>query len=56
MVNHHRPRDVHVPEADGMSAFETYKEVDGGVGAGGGELPDGVGETGVIDLLSFAVG
>lgn len=55
-MDHHGPRDIHISEADGMSPFQTDQEIDGGVGARGGELPDGVGEARVIGLLSFAVG
>lgn len=48
--------DVDVTEADCVASFETDEEVDGWVGACGGEFPDGVGETEVVGDLAFLVG
>lgn len=55
VVDDDRACDVHVAEADGVSAFEADEEVDGWVGACGGEFPDGVGEAEVVGDLAFFI-
>lgn len=47
--------DVDVAEADGVPPLEAHEEVDGRVGARRGELPDGLREAEVVDLLAFFI-
>jgi hypothetical protein len=47
--------NVDVAESDGLATFETDEEVDSGVGAALGEVPDALGEVGVISKLAGAV-
>jgi hypothetical protein len=56
VVDHHGARDAHVPEADRVPPLQAHEQVDGRVGARGGQLPDGVCEARVVYLLAYLVG
>lgn len=56
VMNDDWPGYVDVAKANGVSALETDEQIDGGVGAGSGEIPNGVGEAGVVDDLALLVG